>query len=54
MPVTVRTQGLFRLLEPLLPRMIAAQWRDYCDRLRVLLENQVVVPSTELNRAQVA
>ena len=48
--VTVRTRGLFRLLEPLLPRMIAAKWRDYGDRLRGLLENE---PVNELNRAQV-
>jgi uncharacterized protein YndB with AHSA1/START domain len=45
--VTVRTRGLFRLLEPLLPKMIAAKWRTYGDRLRGLLENQPVVPSTE-------
>ena len=38
--VTVRTLGLFRILEPLLPKMIAAKWRDYSDRLRGLLENQ--------------
>jgi uncharacterized protein YndB with AHSA1/START domain len=48
--VTVRTQGLFRLLEPLLPRMIAAKWRNYSDRLRGLLENE---PVNELNRAHV-
>jgi uncharacterized protein YndB with AHSA1/START domain len=38
MYVTVRTRGLFRVLEPLLPKMIAARWRDYSDRLRGLLE----------------
>jgi len=43
--VTVRTQGLFRLLEPLLPRMIATKWRDYGERLRELLEAQPVVIS---------
>ena len=32
--VTVRTLGVFRILEPLLPRMIAAKWRDYTERLR--------------------
>jgi uncharacterized protein YndB with AHSA1/START domain len=32
--VTVRTQGLFRLLEPLFPKMISTKWRDYSDRLR--------------------
>src|SRR5438477_9991510 len=29
--VTVRTQGLFRLLEPVLPRMIATKWRGYSE-----------------------
>jgi uncharacterized protein YndB with AHSA1/START domain len=43
--ITVRTRGLFRLLEPLLPKMIAAKWRNYGDRLRGLLENPPVVPS---------
>ncbi len=52
--VTVRTQGLFRLLEPLLPRMIAAKWRDYSERLRGLLENQPVLPSSELHAVRVA
>jgi uncharacterized protein YndB with AHSA1/START domain len=51
--VTVRTQGLFRLMEPLLPKMIAAKWRNYSDRLRGLLENQPVVPSNELHRPRV-
>jgi uncharacterized protein YndB with AHSA1/START domain len=51
--VMVRTQGLFRLLEPLLPKMIAAKWRDYSDRLRGLLENQPVTPSTELHTVRV-
>ena len=46
--VTVRTRGLFRLLEPLLPKMIAAKWRNYGDRLRGLLEIQLVVPSNGL------
>jgi len=50
--VTVRTQGLFRLLEPLLPNMIAAKWRDYVERLRALLENPPVVPSDELQRVR--
>ena len=49
--VTVRAQGLFRVLEPLLPRMIASKWRDYSERLRKLLETQPVVMSSE---AQVA
>jgi len=49
--VTVRAQGLFRVLEPLLPRMIASKWRDYSARLRELLETQPVVMSRE---AQVA
>jgi len=47
----VRAQGLFRVLEPLLPRMIASKWRDYSTRLRELLETQPVVMSRE---AQVA
>ena len=51
--VTVRTRGLFRLMEPLLPKMIAAKWRNYSDRLRGLLENQPVVPSNELHRMRV-
>jgi uncharacterized protein YndB with AHSA1/START domain len=51
--VTVRTRGLFRLLEPLLPKMIAAKWRDYSDRLRGLLENQPGVPSNELHHMRV-
>ncbi len=38
--VTVRTLGLFRLLEPLLPRMIAGKWRTYAERLRELVETQ--------------
>jgi len=50
--VTVRTRGLFRLLEPLLPKMIAAKWRDYSDRLRGLLENQPVVLSNEQQRVR--
>jgi hypothetical protein len=45
--ITVRTRGLFRLLEPLLPKMITAKWRNYGDRLRGLLENQPVVKSTK-------
>src|SRR5260370_10534526 len=49
--VTVRAQGLFRAVEPLLPRMIASKWRDYSARLRKLLETQPVVMSRE---AQVA
>jgi uncharacterized protein YndB with AHSA1/START domain len=52
--VTVRTCGMFRILEPLLPKMIAAKWRAYSDRLRGLLENEPVLRSNELNRAQVA
>jgi uncharacterized protein YndB with AHSA1/START domain len=52
--VTVRTRGLFRLLEPLLPKMIAAKWRDYGDRLRGLVENQPVMPSSELHTVRVA
>jgi uncharacterized protein YndB with AHSA1/START domain len=51
--VTVRTLGLFRFLEPLLPKMIAAKWRDYSDRLRALLENQPVVPSNKVHRVRV-
>lgn len=51
--VTVRTQGLFRLLEPLLPKMIGAKWRNYSDRLRGLLENQPVMPSSELRTVRV-
>src|SRR6266852_3599612 len=50
--VTVRTQGLFRLLEPLLPNMIAAKWRAYAERLRALLENPPVVPSDERQRVR--
>ncbi len=49
--VTVRTLGVFRVLEPLLPRMIAAKWRDYSERLRELLESRPIVTSKE---AQVA
>jgi uncharacterized protein YndB with AHSA1/START domain len=45
--VTVRTLGVFRVLEPLLPRMIAAKWRDYGKRLRALLESRPVVTSKE-------
>jgi uncharacterized protein YndB with AHSA1/START domain len=41
--VTVRTLGLFRLLEPLLPRMIATKWRDYGERLRESLETPPLV-----------
>ena len=41
--VTLRTQGPFRLLEPLLPRMIAAKWRAYAERLRELLEREPVI-----------
>jgi uncharacterized protein YndB with AHSA1/START domain len=44
--ITVHTRGLFRLLEPLLPKMIAAKWRNYGNRLRGLLENQPVVQSS--------
>jgi hypothetical protein len=51
--VTVRTRGLFRLMEPLFPKMITAKWRNYTDRLRGLLENQPVVPSNELHRMRV-
>jgi uncharacterized protein YndB with AHSA1/START domain len=51
--VTVRTLGLLRLLEPLLPKMIGAKWRDYGDRLRGLLEDQPVVPANEVHRARV-
>ena len=47
--VTVRTLGLFRLLEPLLPKMIGAKWRDYSDRLRVVVEDQPVVQSNEID-----
>lgn len=43
--VTVRTQGPFRLLEPLLPRMITTKWRDYCERFCELLERQPVATS---------
>jgi len=43
----VRTQRLFPVLEPLLPKTIAAKWRDYSERLRELLENQPLVPSKE-------
>jgi uncharacterized protein YndB with AHSA1/START domain len=50
--VTVRPQGLFRLLEPLLPQMIAAKWRNYGARLTQLLENQPVVPSNETRGAR--
>jgi hypothetical protein len=31
--VTVPAQGLFRVLEPLLPRMIPSKWREYSERL---------------------
>jgi hypothetical protein len=37
--VTVRTRGLFRVLEALLPKMIAAKWRDYSDRALALTNN---------------
>ncbi|MDE3076413.1 MAG: SRPBCC family protein [Chloroflexota bacterium] len=37
--VQVRTQGLFRLMEPLLPRMIAAKWRGYAKRLREVMSS---------------
>lgn len=43
MEVHVRTGGVFRLMEPLLPRMISAKWRTYAGRLRELLENQTVM-----------
>jgi len=46
--VTLRTQGVFRLLEPLLPKMIAGKWRDYAQRLRELLESQPLESSREL------
>lgn len=52
--VTVRPQRLFRLLEPLLPKMITAKWRSYGDRLRGLLENQPAVPSNEVHRLRSA
>jgi uncharacterized protein YndB with AHSA1/START domain len=52
--VTVRTRGAFRLIEPLLPKMIAAKWRDYGERLRELLENQPASPSSERHTVQVA
>jgi uncharacterized protein YndB with AHSA1/START domain len=42
--VTVRAQGVFRLLEPLLAKMIAAKWRDYSVRLKTVLENPSEVP----------
>ncbi len=45
--VTVRTLGLFRLLEPLLPRMIAAKWRTYAEQLRELVETQPARTSVE-------
>ena len=35
------------MLEPLLPKTIAAKWRDYSERLRELLENQPLVSSKE-------
>jgi uncharacterized protein YndB with AHSA1/START domain len=49
--VTVRTQGLFRLLEPMLPRMIATKWRDYSERLRELLESRPVVTPKQAQAA---
>ncbi len=50
--VTVHTRGLFRVLEPLLPKMIAAKWRDYAVRLRALLEDPPVVRSGERQRVR--
>jgi hypothetical protein len=41
-----------RFLEPLLPKMIAAKWRNYGARLTELLENQPVVPSNETRGAR--
>jgi len=52
--VTVRTLGLFRLLEPLLPKIIGAKWRDYSDRLRLLVENQPAVQSNEIDSVLVS
>ena len=48
--VTVRTQGLFRLLEPMLPRMIAGKWRTYSERMRELLEAQ---PRSSLKESEI-
>ena len=45
--VTVRTLGLFRLLEPVLPRMISTKWRTYGARLRELLETPPVVTAND-------
>jgi uncharacterized protein YndB with AHSA1/START domain len=38
--VEVRTQGAFRLLEPLLPKMIAGKWSAYAQALRERIEAQ--------------
>ena len=50
--VTVRTLGIFRLLEPLLPRIIAAKWRHYGEGVRELLETRLVVTSKEAQAAE--
>lgn len=49
--VTVRTLGLFRLLEPLLPRMIGAKWHSYAELLPVVIETQSIPTSTERHTA---
>ena len=36
--VTVRTFGLFRLMEPMMPRMIGKNWDGYLAALKQLLE----------------
>ena len=36
--VTVRTHGLFRLMEPLMPKMIAKNWEGYFVQLKKILE----------------
>jgi uncharacterized protein YndB with AHSA1/START domain len=51
--VTVRAQGMFRLLEPLMRNMIAAKWRDYSVRLKTLLENSPELSSDGVPRVSV-
>ena len=36
--VTVRTFGLFRLMEPMMPKMIAKNWEGYLRDLKQILE----------------
>lgn len=36
--ITLRTSGLFRLMEPLMPKMIAKNWDGYLVKLKEVLE----------------